>query len=133
MKLLIISHTPHYRKEEQVVGWGSTIREIDHLARIFTDVTHLAPLYQGTAPDSSLPYTNPKVRFAPVGPAGGNSLLAKMSYLWQIPDWIAKMRVEINKADAIKLRCPGGISLVGWLVYCLLGKRKPCWVKYAGN
>lgn len=133
MKLLIISHTPHYRKEDQVVGWGSTIREIDHLARIFTDVTHLAPLYQGTAPDSSLPYTNPKVRFAPVGPAGGNSLLEKMSYLWQIPDWIAKMRFEINKADAIHLRCPAGISLVGLLVYCLLGKRKPCWVKYAGN
>ena len=55
MKLLIISHTPHYLKEGQVVGWGSTVMEIDQLAKLFTEVTHLAPLHDGETPALSEP------------------------------------------------------------------------------
>jgi len=41
MKLLIISHTPHYLQEDQVQGWGSTVMEIDQLASLFDEVVHL--------------------------------------------------------------------------------------------
>ena len=133
MKLLIISHTPHYLKEEQVLGWGSTIMEIDQLASLFTEVTHLSPIYDGEPPESSLPYQNPKVRLALVKPAGGRSLAQKLSYFWRIPQWFTVMRSEIKLADAIHIRCPAGISLVGLLAHSLFGKEKPCWVKYAGN
>jgi len=133
MKLLIISHTPHYLKESQVVGWGSTVMEIDQLAKLFTEVTHLAPLHDGETPESSLPYQNPKVRLALVKPAGGRSLAQKLSYLWRIPQWVSVMKKEITNAEAIHIRCPAGISLVGLLAHSLFGKGKPCWVKYAGN
>lgn len=133
MKLLIISHTPHYLKEGQVVGWGSTIMEIDQLAKLFTSVTHLAPLHQSEPPQSSLPYLSPKVRLALVRPAGGERLSEKFSYLWRIPRWISVMKKEIENADAVHIRCPAGISLVGLLVHSLSGKGRPCWVKYAGN
>lgn len=133
MKLLIISHTPHYLKEGQVVGWGSTVMEIDQLAKLFTEVTHLAPLHDGETPESSLPYRNPQVRLALVKPAGGRSLAQKLSYFWRIPQWFTVMRSEIKLADAIHIRCPAGVSLVGLLAHSLFGKGKPCWVKYAGN
>ena len=42
MRLVIVSHTPHYRKDGAVVGWAATVREIDRLASIFEEVVHLA-------------------------------------------------------------------------------------------
>ncbi|MEJ7712203.1 MAG: hypothetical protein WKF84_20655 [Pyrinomonadaceae bacterium] len=38
MKLLIVSHTPHYWRSGELVGWGPTIREIDQLASLFKQV-----------------------------------------------------------------------------------------------
>jgi hypothetical protein len=43
MRLLIISHTPHYHRDGEIVGWGATVREIDHLAALFESVVHIAP------------------------------------------------------------------------------------------
>lgn len=133
MKLLIISHTPHYLQEDQVLGWGSTVMEIDQLANLFSEVVHLAPLYDGEPPQSSLPYQNPKVRLDLVKPAGGDRWLEKISYLWCIPRWVSAIKKELKIADAVHIRCPAGISLVGLIVHSLIGKGKPCWVKYAGN
>jgi hypothetical protein len=57
MKLVIISHTEHYISSDgAVVGWGPTVREIDHLTQLFDIVYHCAPLYKGQAPQSALPY-----------------------------------------------------------------------------
>lgn len=133
MKLLIISHTPHYLKDGKVVGWGSTVKEIDQLASLFTEVIHIAPVHVGEPPESSLPYQNPKIRLALVKPAGGESWSEKISYLWRLPPWFTAMKREIEIADMVHIRCPAGISLIGLLVYTFFGKEKCCWVKYAGN
>ena len=132
MRLLIISHTPHYLKVGQVVGWGSTVMEIDQLAKMFTEITHLAPLHEGEPPESSLPYQSPKVKVVLVKPAGGRSLAQKLSYFWRIPHWFTVMRSELIQADAVHIRCPAGISVMGLLAQSLFGKEIPCWVKYAG-
>ena len=50
MKLLIISHTPHYMNGTQLKGWGATVREIDYLAELFDEIIHIAPLYTGKPP-----------------------------------------------------------------------------------
>lgn len=133
MRLLIISHTPHYIKLDQIVGWGSTVREIDHLAALFNEVVHIAPLHAEPDPGSSLPYTSPKVRVRPVNPAGGNRLNDKLSILKQIPSYVRVMLEELKTADVVHVRCPAAISLVA--LFVLLVKRKPQyrWVKYAGN
>ena len=133
MRLLIISHTPHYLKEGQVVGWGSTVMEIDQLARLFSEIVHLAPLHEGEPPESSLPYQNPRVRLALVKPAGGERWFEKMSYLWRLPSWLFIMKQEIKNADIIHIRCPAVVSLLALLSVKLFAGTKPCWVKYAGN
>ena len=133
MKLLIISHTAHYKKDESYVGWGSTIREINHLARLFDKVVHLAPLHKKDAPGSSLPYTANNFRYAPVTPAGGNSLREKLTILRSIPGWLSSMKREMGGADILHIRCPAGISLLALIAARLWFKDKPIWVKYGGS
>lgn len=132
MKLLIISHTPHYTRREELVGWGPTVREIDQLGSLFSEVRHLAPLHTGSPPESALPYRSRNVHFVGVKPAGGEKLRDKLSIIKHIPNWMAAMRVEMLQSDAIHIRCPAGISLIALLVCRLWSRGKPVWVKYAG-
>ena len=133
MRLLIISHTPHYQNRGQVFGWGSTVHEIDQLATLFDQIVHLAPLYTGPPPGSSLPYEAPNIKLRFVSPAGSNSLWDKLSILTQIPRWLSAMKTEMQAADALHVRCPAGISLVGLIAARFWARDKPIWVKYAGN
>ncbi len=133
MKLLVISHTPHYRANGKIAGWGSTVRELDQLAGLFDELVHLAPLYAGEAPGSSLAYTAKNIRFQPLQPSGGESLAAKLGILRNYPVYAGEILKELKKADAVHVRCPANLSLLAVL---LLGfTRKPAyrWVKYAGN
>jgi len=133
MNLLIISHTPHYLADDQIVGWGPTVREIDHLATLVTGVEHLAPLHPGPAPNIALPYTRSNIHLNPIKPAGGEDLWDKLVILWRIPHWLVKLRIAMRTADIIHIRCPAGISLLALIFTQLWGKGKPCWVKYAGS
>jgi glycosyltransferase involved in cell wall biosynthesis len=133
MRLLIVSHTPHYRAAGQLVGWGPTVRELDHLAELFAEVVHVAPVYDGQAPGSALAYTSSRVRLRPVNPAGGETLRAKLDIARLYPAYAAAIRDELRHADAVHVRCPANISLLALAL--LHGARRPGprWVKYAGN
>ncbi len=133
MKLLIISHTPHYQSQAGVVGWGPTVREVDQLATLFETVVHLAPLHNAPPPESALPYTAENVHLHTVKPAGGNNFMDKLNILVRLLDWLGAMRKAMQQADAIHIRCPAGISLIALLVAWIWLKGKPVWVKYAGN
>lgn len=133
MRLLVISHTPHYEYQGTISAWGSTVRELDHLADLFDELVHVAPLHPSLPPNSSLSYANEKIRFVAVRPAGGETLSDKLSVLRHIPAWLAVMKREIKAADSIHIRCPAGISLVALFAQKLWAGCKPTWVKYAGN
>ena len=133
MKLLVISHTPHYLKDNQFVGWGSTVREIDQLATLFDEVVHLAPLHAEKDPGSSLPYQSSNVRFCAVRPAGGDSLWKKFQVLYRIPEYIRAMIKEIRTADIIHVRTPAAISLLALILLTFIKQPAYRWVKYAGN
>ncbi|RMH12405.1 MAG: capsular biosynthesis protein, partial [Gammaproteobacteria bacterium] len=53
MKLAIISHTEHYLRNGQIVGWGPTITEINHLTEIFEEIWHVAVFKEEPAPPSA--------------------------------------------------------------------------------
>lgn len=133
MKLLIISHTPHYLRGKQVVGWGPTIREIDILASQFDSIVHIAPLHQESAPESSLAYTASNITFRPVKPAGGESLRSKLSIIARIPEYISVIHQEMTQTEMIHVRCPAAISLIALFILIFSRSPKYRWVKYAGN
>lgn len=133
MRLLVISHTPHYQSQDGISGWGSTVRELDRLAELFDEIVHLAPVYEEDPPESSLPYSSAKIKLVLVKPAGGERFIEKLSIIKRIPAWLTIMRREIIAADVIHIRCPAGISLVSLFAQRFWGRGKPTWIKYAGN
>lgn len=132
-KLLIISHTRHYRSGDQLVGWGPTVRELDYLARLFDEVVHVAPLHADPAPASMLPYAAPNLRLHAVNPAGGDGLADKLGILRLAPAYRRAFDAELADADAVHVRCPANISLIALLHLMRRTPKRPCWYKYAGN
>ena len=133
MKLLIISHTEHYKdSNDQIVGWGATVNELNHLSEHFESITHLAMLYTKSAPPSSLSYTSDSIHFKQLPSLGGKSLRSKLKLLFSIPKVISMVRKELKHCDAFQLRTPTGIA-VFLIPYLTLFSRKRGWFKYAGN
>jgi glycosyltransferase involved in cell wall biosynthesis len=132
MRLLIIGHTAHYLRDDKIVGWGPTIKEVNWLARAFDNLTHLACFYHSPAPNSALPYDTDKVNFVPLPPAGGLTLRDKLRVLLVAPKYISTIIKNISEADVIQVRSPGGLALYAMVILGLT-RRKLRWTKYAGN
>lgn len=132
MKIAIISHTEHYTKKDgTVVGWGSTIKEINHLTEIVDKITHIAPLHSIKPPLSSLPYNSTSIEFVPLKPSGGK-FLKKLSILYTAPYNLIKIHKAIKNADYVQFRAPTGMGIYV-LPYLKFINSKKYWVKYAGN
>ena len=133
MNLLIVSHTPHYSRHGELVGWGATVREIDQLGEIFDSVVHIAPLSEEAAPENAIPYNSGRVRMRPVKVAGGNGLRNKLSILVHAPGYLRTIVQELGNADVVHVRCPANISLIALLLLTVLPYPRKRWFKYAGN
>lgn len=133
MNLCIISHTEHYKNEDDLLmGWGPTITEINYLTELFEKIYHVAMLHEGQPPPSALPYTSDKINFIPLPPLGGNSFRDKLNMISKIPSVIETVQNTIDKSDYFQLRCPTGIG-VFLIPYLTLFSNKKGWYKYAGN
>ncbi|TXG38880.1 glycosyltransferase family 4 protein [Seonamhaeicola maritimus] len=133
MKLAIISHTEHYKTaDNQIVGWGATVSEINYLLEIFDEVYHLAMLYNQPPPASALPYTSNRIHFISIPAVGGRGVYNKLRILWQSPKIIGIVSKTLKKVDFFQLRTPTGIGvfLIPYLTLCIKNKG---WYKYAGN
>lgn len=132
MKIAIISHTEHYRKEDgTIVGWGPTIKEINHLLDIAESIIHIAPLHITKAPNSALSYVSNAIEFIPLKVSGGKGL-HKFSILYTAPYNIFKICNSIKDVDYIQFRAPTGIGIYV-LPFLKFFIKKKYWVKYAGN
>ncbi|MBL8007050.1 MAG: glycosyltransferase [Ignavibacteria bacterium] len=135
MKLAIISHTPHYRSEGIVKGWGSTVTEINHLAKLFDRIFHVAPLHEENSPGSSLPYIGDKIEFIPLKPYGGSKLSDKFSIIKTAPYNLSKINSVLKilgKKDWVQFRAPTAMGLYV-LPFLKIRNKSKLWVKYAGN
>jgi glycosyltransferase involved in cell wall biosynthesis len=102
------------------------------LLDIFDHIVHLAPLHQGTPPNSSLAYVDTnRIKFIPLQPSGGKGL-QKLSIAWTALSNLKKIHKAIQEADIIQFRAPTGMGLYV-LPYLKWFNTKPYWVKYAGN
>lgn len=133
MRLLIISQMSHYRNGNQIVGWGPTVHEIDHLAQIFDEIRHIACLHEEAAPSSALPYSSDRISLVPIPMVGGEGLLKKLDVLRLTPLFIRTILRELPKADVVHVRCPANISMLAIMLLALVRLPRVRWVKYAGN
>jgi glycosyltransferase involved in cell wall biosynthesis len=133
MNLLIVSHTAHHLRNGEIVGWGATVREIDHLATLFDRVVHIATMHPGAAPDSAIPYQSGNVILRPVAPSGGEGVAAKMRIASAAPAFMGLFRSELRHADVVHVRCPANISMMAVVLLSVARKPGIRWAKYAGN
>lgn len=133
MKIAIISHTEHYCGDDGIiVGWGPTVREINHLAAEFEMIYHIAPLHDGLPPTGSMCYEMDNIRFIPLRPSGGDSLSGKLSVITNAWHNVGVVRKTLKDVDCFQFRAPTGMGvyMLPWL-YLFSGTKG--WSKYAGN
>lgn len=113
-------------------GWGPTVREIDQLATLFTEVAHVAPLHTDPAPESALEYAG-RVRLVPVPPAGGRRFLQKLAIARAAPRYIGTILREARRCEVVHVRCPANIAMLAVLLLIALRRPERRWIKYAGD
>src|SRR5690554_4681525 len=97
-KLVVISHTRHYLQNGKAVGWGPTVREIDYLAQLFSEIIHIAPLHDDSPPAGMVTYCSDRIRLRPVKPSGGTRLHEKLRILRHYPSYFGVIREELKSA-----------------------------------
>ena len=134
-KLVVISHTEHYRTAAgAIVGWGSTITELNYLADYWEQVVHVGCLYEQDAPPSALPYLKSNIQFVPIPPYGGPAFSDKVNILFKIPKIIRQVIQSQKEATEVQLRLPTSMGLFLLPLFgFFLARKYTLWVKYAGN
>ena len=132
-KIVVISDTPHYRRGGVIVGWGPTVRELDHLSVLFDELVHVAPVSEESAPATALPYASNRVRVRELRPSGGERIVDKIRVLGCVPGYLFAALAEMRGAEVVHLRCPATVSMLVALLLPILRRPAMRWIKYAGN
>lgn len=134
-KLVIISHTEHYRDQEGIIrGWGATVNEINYLADYWEEIIHVGCLYPELPPPSAMPYSKANITLMPIPPYGGKKWSDKIGILLKIPTIIRQVIKSQKGATEVQLRLPTSMGLFLLPLFRFFLPRKyTLWVKYAGN
>ena len=130
-RLVVVSHVIHYRWAGRLFAYGPYAREVDIWADLFCEVVIAAPLRQAQPGADALAFTRSNTSVDPQLETGGDDVLSKALQLLALPVHIWRLVWAMRRADAIQVRCPGNLGLLG----CLLAPlwRKPRVAKYAGQ
>lgn len=116
MKLGIISDAHHYYDSAgQLHVLEIVARQFEQWAVLFDEVVVCAPLMSGQPPATHSPYRATNLRLLPIANAGGNSLRAKLDLVQQVVGWWRSLQMLFCQVDAVHIRCPNNISVLGLL------------------
>ena len=133
-KLVIISHTEHYKDGEVIKGWGATVHEINYLAQYWEEVIHVACFHHESPPPSSVAYNNDKIKYVPIPAYGGKTIFKKLGIFSKMPRIIRTVKNNIKGATEVQLRTPTAMGLFLLPLFTFFWKRDyTFWVKYAGD
>jgi glycosyltransferase involved in cell wall biosynthesis len=116
MRLGIISDVHHYYDQNgQLCTLSLVAQQFEQWAMLFDQVIVCAPLMSGFPPITHRPYSAPNIRLMPIPLAGGNSFGAKLDLASKLTTWWNVLSKLIEHVDAIHIRCPNNISILGLL------------------
>lgn len=131
MRLLIVSHVPHCYWEGSYHAYGPYAREIEIWADLFREVVIAAPCRNAEPAGDMYRIRNANVRVAHQKEVGGIDWRSKARLLLAIPSMAVGLAKQMAAADAIHVRCPGNLSLIGAILAPLFSRR--IIAKYAGQ
>jgi hypothetical protein len=85
MRLLIVSHVPHYQWDGGVYAYGPYAREIDIWAELFSELVIAAPGRREAPPADSYRINCRNLRVAPQREVGGETFRDKLRLYASVP------------------------------------------------
>ncbi|HEY6990114.1 MAG TPA: glycosyltransferase [Bryobacteraceae bacterium] len=131
MRLVVVSHVVHYRFAGRLFAYGPYAREIELWAELFAEIAIASPCRTERPPADALPLEADNISILPQVEAGGETFRAKLEMLAWLPVMIVRLVRALASADAIHVRCPGNLGLLGVLLAPLFGM--PLVAKYAAQ
>ena len=126
-----MTHVVHYVHEGRVYAYTPYAREIDVWASLFPTVVIVGPLRAGPPDDDAGPMRASNISVRAIPESGGHTLGAKLRQLALLPRLVSSVWVALSDADAIHVRCPGNLGLIGCVLAPLRSRRIVA--KYAGQ
>lgn len=130
MQLLIVSSVIHYRHEGRLWAFTPYAHEIELWRGLAGEVCIAAPC-RTEAPPSDCSELSPLIRMAPQVEVGGVTLWAKLRACLYVFPLLLTLSRAILRAQAVQVRCPGNLGLLGVLLAPLFSR--PRIAKYAGQ
>ncbi|HVG35707.1 MAG TPA: glycosyltransferase [Pyrinomonadaceae bacterium] len=130
-KLLIVSAAVHYRHEGRLYAYGPYVREIDIWADLFEQVKVAAPCRLEQPPGDCLPFARSNIDVLEQLETGGDDLRAKLKQILALPWLMWGLMKAMRGAEAIHVRCPGNLGLLGIMLAPLFSRHLVA--KYAGQ
>ncbi|MBP7997647.1 MAG: glycosyltransferase family 4 protein [Chloroflexi bacterium] len=117
MKLGIISDAHHYFDAQgRLCTLTPLAKQFEQWTTLFKEVIVCAPLRSGDPPPMCSAYNASNLTLLPITNAGGDSWQAKLHLVQQLPGWVQTLRQLLKQVDAIHIRCPNNISILGLLL-----------------
>jgi len=130
-QLVIVSHVPHYTWNASIFAYAPYAREIDVWADLFPSVTIAAPRRNAPPAKDTAALTRSNIRLAPQPETGGTQWHRKLWQLVMLPVLVFSLSRALWRADAVHVRCPGNLGLLGAVLAPLFSRRLVA--KYAGQ
>lgn len=130
-RLLIVGRVMHYRHEGRFHSYAPYVREIDLWADLFSHVTIASSLVDGPPPGDCTAFTRSNITVRPMLDAGGHGIRAKTRKMFALPSIVIQLCRNLISADAVHVRCPSDLGLLGVLFAPLFSRFVVA--KYAGQ
>jgi glycosyltransferase involved in cell wall biosynthesis len=129
--LLVITHVAHYRHAGHVSAYAPYVLEMNVWAKLFERILIAAPLRAGAPPKDCGAFASRNVELRPVPETGGRGAGAKLRQLALLPAQVWRLIRLLRSCDAVHVRCPGNLGLLGVLLAPLFATKMIA--KYAGQ
>jgi glycosyltransferase involved in cell wall biosynthesis len=132
MTLGLIADTRHSLDSDgRLCTLTPVVRQLDLWADWFPEMIACVPLLPGPPPPTHTPYQRLRVSLCPLRVGGGNTPGAKLGLLGRSVGWWPQIRRVIDEVDAVHLRCPCNIGLLG--ILAVQRSDRPRYAMYAGQ
>src|SRR5882724_99285 len=117
-KLLVVARVDHYRHDGKLYAYTPYVRELEMWADLFSEVAIAGSLRDAPPPGDCVAFAHRNITILPV--VDGRTRLPKM--IWQLVKYM-------RRADAVHMRCPCDLGLLGVLLAPMFSRR--LYAKYA--
>jgi glycosyltransferase involved in cell wall biosynthesis len=129
--MVIVSSVLHFQQAGRLYAHGPYAREIDIWADLFPQIEIAAPCQMSPPTSDCVAFTRHNIRMIAQPRTGGKTLSAKIWQILLLPILIVRLGAALKRADAIQVRCPGNLGLLGALMAPLFCRYRVA--KYAGQ